>query len=247
MTATNVALVGFTLANGIAPYYSASSTARYGGGSYGGSLVDCVVTNCNATSGGGCYYSRVSNCRIVGNTASTGGGATSSTIDRSLICGNRAAINGGGIASGQISDSIIAENVAERMGGGTYSVSAIYNCTIAANMASRGGGIYYSIPRAYNSIIWGNTLLDGVTTDNWAGREEYGYFYYCCTMPLPSEGAGLGTSIDVDPYLCHFPDGSYRIPVGSQCIDAGSNSYMKRYYYQSGLISSEMIADLAIA
>ena len=235
-TTTNVVLKGFTLVNGRAMKYSATPMLSYfGGGSFGGTLIDCVVTNCEASQGGGCYYSRVSNSRIVDNRASTGGGAVNCTIDRSVIVRNRASTNGGGVVAGYFSDCIIAENVAERTGGGVYWGATMLNCTITANRAAKGGGLYFtsSVPGASNSIIWGNTLHDGVTVDNWAGLAGYGNFEYCCTTPLSARGSS--TSIDTEPGLCRFPGDIYRIPAGSPCVNAGSNNYAGKYYYQSGL------------
>lgn len=50
---------GFTFVNGFVPY-------GYGGGVYGGTFVDCVVSNCTAAAGGGTAYAVMTNCLVVG-------------------------------------------------------------------------------------------------------------------------------------------------------------------------------------
>lgn len=235
-TVSNTSLVGFTLVNGISSGSSYSSA--YGGGTYGGTLIDCVVSNCTASTGGGCYNSFVYGCKIIGNNANAGGGAANcQVIDRSLISGNYAKNNGGGTSNGsRLANTIIADNEAGNFGGGMYYGQEIFNCTITANKAAKGGGIYTpNYPRAYNSIIWGNTLSDGATIDNWAARYQRAYFYNCCTTPINADGNIIGseTSIDADPFLCRFADGTYRIPQNSPCIDAGDIEWSYRYgsYY----------------
>ncbi len=73
---TNAVISGFTLTNGIAAPHA------LGGGAYGGTLTNCVVTG-NAV--GGAFESVLHNCTVIGNS---GFGVTGSTLYNCTVSGN---------------------------------------------------------------------------------------------------------------------------------------------------------------
>lgn len=149
----------------------ANSVAQaYGGGAFGGTLINCILITNSATGGGGaasnvlfnCTLSRnfirdtygiqragagaygctVSNSLLVSNTGtdSYGGGAVFSVVTSCTISNNHADY-GGGVSSGIAINSVISGNVTTFFGGGAYS-NALNNCVLINNSAEYGGGAY---------------------------------------------------------------------------------------------------------
>lgn len=136
---TNTVLIGFTLRNGYATsFFGPYAGAICGGGSYGGTLERCVISNCVAYSeggvtqahGGGSYGGLLKNCLVVGNRAEAeehsayGGGVFESRLYNCTVVGN--------IATGG------AEKGAEYgygYGGGAYHGNTLYNTIVAGNDA----------------------------------------------------------------------------------------------------------------
>ena len=120
---TNSVLVGFTLLNGQAQ--------QYGGGSYGGTLDSCVISNCvtgknvSYAYGGGAYGGALNNCLVVSNSATASYGA-----------------QGGGTYGARLRSCTIARNKAKGTSGWAQS-----------------GGVYGNGYSAYNTIIWGNEVV----------------------------------------------------------------------------------------
>lgn len=201
--AFDATLSGFTVTNGYA--YSG------GGGVWGGTVEDCdVVGNVARGWGGGIEDSRAIRCRILGNAATQdgssntpagGGAAHNSTLFNCLVAGNVA-------------------SAAERsaLGGGT-SYSILYNCTVVDNAAesevsASGGGVQGG--SLYNTVVYGNTVATGVTAR------------------VAQDVAGLGSwaqynsLVGADPGFADAANGDYRLTATSPCIDAGSNSHVKK-------------------
>lgn len=245
MSQSGTRLVGFTLRNGTGVPTPTGTSGSYGGGSFGGVLEDCILTNNVATTGGGAYYGYLSGCRVVGNSAvSIGGGTCAATLNRCLVTDNTARA-GGGCANGAYLNTIIARNTASQYGGGIYGVPSgnsfisstpyIFFTTITENTAGTSGGGCYTNMRAYNSIIWGNTSSSGANYVNTGSSATSSISYGSCTTPRPQRGEG---NIVADPYLRLWIDGTYRIAQGSPCIDTGNNSvvsYATRYFSISDL------------
>ena len=118
-------LEGFTLLNGC------PSSGNAGGGAYGGTLYQCVISNCivSATNGyvssafgGGAYLSVLINCLVVNNESiasdwSYGGGVASCDLYNCTVFGNRSIslssnAQGGGMCWGNAFNTIVAGNSA---------------------------------------------------------------------------------------------------------------------------------------
>src|SRR5437762_4976407 len=119
-------LSGFTLTNG---------QSDYGGGVYGGTLINCVLARNNAIGGGGAAYSTLVNCTLSGNQAyasvqAQGGGAYFCTLNNCTLSGNSA---------GGVIDTLYTY----AWGGGAYECK-LNNCILWGNSASGtytfGGG-----------------------------------------------------------------------------------------------------------
>jgi len=143
-------LSGFTLTNGYAAYggglyceatYSVvsncvlagNSGSDYGGGAYGGTLDNCVLTGNSANYGGGTYYCTLNNCALSGNSSgSYGGGAYYSTLNNCTLSGNSATGtygSGGGAANCALTNCIVYFNTA--LQGANYDSFSMltYCCT----------------------------------------------------------------------------------------------------------------------
>ena len=169
---TDTVLVGFTLVNGMPPntndtLYVLSS----GGGSLGGTLRACVLTNNVAKNGGGACRSILENCTVSGNVAKFGGGTYHGSLADCTVAGNSSTSSGGGIYA--LSDTVVTNctisgNRAATYGGGVYGYakSVLIGCTIKNNTAgSTGGGC--SGGTLSDCLIAGNTAttMGGGTYD----------------------------------------------------------------------------------
>lgn len=215
-TGTNTVLVGFSLVNG-----RLTGAFSNGAGSFGGTLRNCVISNCHAGAetstyayGGGAYYGNLFNCRLVGNSVTgqtaCGGGASNSRLYNCLVEGNEARSTS---ASGHA------------QGGGVASALS-YGCTVVRNSASNsaggsaeGGGTYGG--SHYNSIFWDNasSVGPGIAVDSTGGLR----LYSCCTQER-NDRCDNATIAD-DPLFVDPARGDWRLGVGSPCIDAGYNYY----------------------
>ena len=205
---TNTVLVGFTLANG---------RANYGGGTYGGTLVNCSLSSCYATlEGGGAYGGTLVNCTIAGNSSYLdGGGARGSSLSDCTLSGNSTTYGvGGGAAYGTLVNCRLTGNSVAYGAGGGAGRCTLSNCTVTRNTGTYGAGVAAST--LVNCIVWANT--QGAATNNYYSSCS---FAYTCTAPRPASGEG---NISEDPRFVDAASGDFRLREGSPCIDAGTNA-----------------------
>jgi len=155
-------LTGFTLRNGFAGHPNVTIANSSGGGSWQGTLNNCVLTN---------------------NTALYGGGSAGGILNNCVLTDNDAEFEGGGALGGTLNSCLLTHNKTGWAGGGTFD-SDLNNCTLSGNTADRGGGSVNGFLN--NCIVWGNTATYGDEQEqNYLGGE----FAYSCTAPLP-DGPG---------------------------------------------------------
>ena len=204
-------LSGFTLWNGNAEW-NCSPKAGYGGGAYGGTLLDChVVGNRAYEEGGGLGYAEAHRCRIVGNSIDDGdgyaygGGAGDCNLYNCLVASNsvslalgthdtRASAFGGGVAWCGLFQCTVVENSVEITGD-----------TTGVDTKLGGGGLWNAFVGAGN-IVYGN-MSDGAPSDaeGWNG---------------PPDTAG--SLVGVDPKFVDRANGDYRLREDSPAVDIGA-------------------------
>jgi hypothetical protein len=200
-------------------------------------LRNCIVRNNNTPKNAGGIGIRlvgsgsvvVEDCIIGENSSGNDGGGIwcsapngSIIISRCLVWGNDASRDGGGVRlmyNAMLTDSLIADNVAGRKGGGEHGGlvgnSYIVNCTITENDAPVGGGVSKST--VFNSIVHGNraNTHPDITTNSTVA--------FSCSPNLP---AGLNGNINDNPQLADPVGSDYRLLATSPCIDAGTNAFV---------------------
>ena len=169
--------------------------ANLGGGAFGGTLINCLLTNNTASQGGGAYSNTLINCTLIKNTANyqspnVGGGALACSLSNCLlvanycsggdgggaalstltgcVVSNNAANSGGGLTTCAVYNSLIASNRAVNYGGGAYS-SVLNNCVLKNNLASRSGSGAYNCGLTNCTVVGNSTpgyAVDGGTVAN---------------------------------------------------------------------------------
>ncbi len=188
-------LVGFTLRNGRAHYSGSSSGYGYGGGAYGGTLNNCVLTGNTASGsgssngngyGGGAYGSTLNYCILSNNTASGSSSSYGSSFGRDY---------GGGASDSTLNNCTLTENTAKGTGTGLSNASygngtgygygyggGVNNCTLndcvlienkadgngTSTSAGYGGGAYGGT--LDNCVLTGNTASGSNTNSSGSGR-----------------------------------------------------------------------------
>jgi hypothetical protein len=184
----------------LAGFTLTNGSANQGGGvwceSTSAVLSNCVLTGNSAFGGGGAFDCTLNNCTLTGNSASAGGGACGSTLNNCTLTGNSA----GGWAPN---------------GGGGACDSTLNNCTLTDNSAFDGGGAYSCTLN--DCIVYFNSDLNGGNYDTNSTLN------YCCTTPMPTNGAGNITNA---PRFVNYAGGNLRLQSNSPCINSGDNAYV---------------------
>jgi hypothetical protein len=184
----------------------------HGGGVHFGTLIDCLVASNSARLfGGGLRASSATNCLIAENRAISGGGGYNTTLTRCRVEGNTASWgDGGGVSGGTLSACLLYRNTAWKNGGGSAGAT-LRNCTVIGNEGYVfGGGI--SGGTIQNSIVCYNRAM-ARDTDNYYG----GTFVNSCSQPLPPGNANISDY----PALADI----MHLSGGSPCVGIGTNAY----------------------
>jgi hypothetical protein len=216
-----------------------SNGSDYGGGVWSednlpampARLIDCEISENTARRGGGFGVVRgalyVERCTIADNISlldGAGGAAYNGSyldILNSFVTGNWSQLGrGGGLwlytgsfdITANVSNCVIADNVAALEGGGIYRdvFGTTTFCTITNNSGQSGGGLNSATPSVGHCIIWGNTGGE-------IGGTTAAVFY--CNVRGGYPGSG---NIDVDPLFVDAPNGDYHLAPTSACQDAGN-------------------------
>jgi hypothetical protein len=209
-----VSLYGFTLTNG---------WSQNGGGLWCGStnafLTNCVIVgNAAAQNGGGAYGATLYNCLLTGNSATNGvgGGAYSSMLYNCTVTGN-SANSGGGASGGILYNSIIYFNTAPN-GSNYLGVYYLMSCCTTP-APSFGSGNITSAP-LFLDYPSGNLRLQSTSPCINAGNNA---FVYGTTDLDGNQRISAGT-VDMGAYEFQASGAPFIIlqPL-SQTVSAGTN------------------------
>lgn len=192
------------------------------GGTY---ITNCVISQ-NTGGGVECNQHSIMEIKdsvIKQNTGEFGGG----------IYGNTA-------ASIEATNCVIAQNIAQRTGGGIVTASkfggtTITNCTITRNVSEeQGGGVYaFSFGAGFtmlNSIVWANS--SNGTHNNLFGsgpsivikKSDIKDGIQGIEIPPFDEWLIYEDNIDSDPLFVDPDNGDYRLIQGSPAVGMGANT-----------------------
>jgi hypothetical protein len=230
-----------------------NSAAKEGGGVYGGTLDDCLVsanvsggasssilnrclvTGNSANAAGGVTQSHLTNCVLMNNSGVAGGAASDCVLDHCTLVANSASSSGGGAYSSTLLDCSVIGNSSAGEGGGAWG-GALKNCVVNGNSAATGGGAAES--SLTNCTVVGNRAAEagGVWVGNVANSIVYyneasvradnveaEFVSFCCTTPLPTQGSG---NIANEPLFVNLVVGDFNLQTNSPCINSGNNSYV---------------------
>ena len=210
----------------------------YGGGAFGGTLINCLLATNTAGLGGGAASNLLLNCTLEKNTGSSsplsqvseGGGTFGSTLSNCLLVANSAG-TGGGAYGGVLFNCVLITNTAGEFGGGGYA-NALYNCILENNSSRSGGGAYNSL--LYNCTVVSNTAPDGAGIDGGTATNciiYYNYYNgaignylfiksiaYTCTFPA------FPGCITNPPLFVNLAGEDFHLQSSSPCINSGINA-----------------------
>ena len=229
---------------------SASDT---GGGADGGTLNNCVLTNCSSFVGGGAGDNTLNNCVLADDSAGYGGGIYNSTANSCLFVknfANNSGNTGGGAYYSTLTNCSFTANSAEYSGGadsctlndctltgnsasygGGAGSSTLNNCALTGNSASQNGGGAESCA-LNNCTLTGNSAVNGGGADNSTLNN--------CIVYYNTAPGGDNYSSSTLNYCCTTPlpdsgannitaepqlTDTAHISASSPCIGAGSTNY----------------------
>lgn len=182
-------------------------------------------------------FTLLNGCAPESGSSAYGGGSCYGTLECCVISNCTASgyyAYGGGAYYGHLNNCLVAYNCATSSsygayGGGTY-YSALRSCTVARNCSvgasgAYAGGTYGGNYAAYNTVIWDNEVRASNSTNAYYRNTYYQYLYYCCTDET-ADRRYTGT-ITNDPQFVDADAGNFHLKVGSPCLDAGYDRYVR--------------------
>jgi len=138
-TDSNGKIENLTITNGFAKTVADKSSSNRGGGTFNGTITNCLLIGNQAQGYGGASGGsfKAYNCRYIGNSCRMGG-----------------AIHGGNVY-----DSVLSNNYASAEGGAGYNVGGLYGCTIISNRTDGSAGAVSMCSIVSNSLIACNTAV----------------------------------------------------------------------------------------
>ena len=195
-------LVGFTLQNGNA-VQGAHPASGFGGGVFGGTLINCAVQVSKAAGdGGGAAFAILHDSLLNQNTAAVnGGGAAYSALYTVTLIYN-SAVNGGGTHEGSAQDSLMWQNNAVN-GGGSHG-GVMVGCTYSENFATLNGG------GAFGGVLSGGVIAGCEAGDSGGGASDASIYDGCVIADCNAvNGGGIHNSYMENSMLanCHATSG----------------------------------------
>jgi hypothetical protein len=196
----------------------------------------------------------VVNNNIVTKYDGAGIAANGSMTFVNLTIRNNTGYNGGGIhlsgngadgAGSVFTNIVLADNIAQHYGGGTYMTEGPHymtNLTVSNNRGEEGGAVYiYSgVLNLRNSIAWGNTKKNGITHDNIV-KGANGFVNHHYNL-LQDETLTPGLIVvNSDPLFIDADNGDYSLDPESPAIDMGDKTVFNPGEYPE---ISAVIADI---
>jgi hypothetical protein len=188
-----------------------------GGGAYGGTLNDCILSGNHAFAfvsgfgvaevfarGGGTYGCIVNNCALTGNDVGAQGCCENSYFD---------AYGGGAFRCTLNNCTLTGNSASAGDAGGAAAECVLNNCTLTGNSAYSAGGAS------------GSTLNNCIVYFNTAPQEpnyNFSTLNYSCTTPQPTTGVGNITNA---PLFIDQAPGNLHLQSTSPCINAGWNAF----------------------
>lgn len=209
------AITGFTICNG--DLIKLSTLDSQGGGIWGGTIRDCVVSNNVSVYGGGAAGATVDRCVVVGNMASEGGGLYECKVFNSLLYKNDA-LQGGGCKWGTATGCTIVNNRAV-LNSATDS-TILRNCILTSHGTERR-------KENLDAFLLGQENASGNLRPTIGFPGGGGFYSHICSVEQNLTANG---SIVANPRFVDAFNGDYRLRASSPCLDAGFDGHVKPQY-----------------
>jgi hypothetical protein len=209
------AITGFTIFNG--DLIKLSTLDSQGGGVWGGTIRDCVISNTFSVYGGGAAGATVDRCVVVGNMASEGGGLYECKVFNSLLHKNDA-LQGGGCKWGTATGCTIVNNRAV--------LNSATDSTILRNSILTSHGTERR-KENLDAFLLGQENASGNLRTTIGFPDGADLYSHICSLEreLTDNGSIAGNPCFVDP-----ANGDYRLRASSPCLNTGFDGHVKPQY-----------------